>query len=218
MANTNLIKKKTVEDCLEQANQLRQEGKFDEALDVCFLATNIEPNFYKFFNLIGEILQQKGDLDAAAYFYRRALKIIDPDLGWSYHYSGKALFEQGKLEEAIASSQIAIDFEPYQALFQYQLGLYLEHQQDLDGAMSAYLRALQLKPTFAEAYFHLEGVWEKQPSLFEGSRPNDSREKKDKGGLDLKILLSQGRELMLDERKFDSSVQGQGLWEQAQLN
>ena len=214
MANTTLITNKTVEDCLEQANQLRQEGKFDEALDVCFLATNIEPNFYQSYNLIGEILEQKGDLEAAANFYRLTLKIMG--LGRSYHYSGKALFAQGQLDGAIAAARMAIEFEPHQAVFHYQLGLYLEEKLDLDGAISAYLCALQLKPTLTEAYFQLEGVWEKHPTLFEGLRPNDLREKKDKGGLDLKILLSQGRELMLDERKFDSSVQG--LWEQAQFN
>ena len=192
-----------MEDCLDRANQLRQEGKWDEAIAVYYRALKLDPNAYQSYHFIGETLAQKGELEAAAKFYNLARE-TNPNLGWayhclswSYHCLGTALFGQGKLDEAIAASIQAIELKPNQAIFHYQLGLYLERKLDLDSASEAYLRALILEPKFTQASCRLELVWtqqeQEQAQLTKDDPPSDLTAQKAQNTIDLKTMLSQGR-------------------------
>lgn len=189
--------------CLELANQLRQEGQLDEAIDIYLLALKIKPNSSQLYQLIGEALAQKDNLEAAANFYNLALQ-IDPHFGCSNHCLGKVSFRQSKLYEAIAAARKAIELEANRAQFYYQLGLHFEYKLDLNGAIMAYARAVQLDPSLTEAACELEGVLTKQEvllaqqsKLVENSKQSDLTEKKYRKVIDLKTLLSEGRITLL---------------------
>lgn len=193
----------TVGVCLELANQLRQEDKLDEAIDIYLLALEIKPNSSQLYQLIGEALAKKDNLEAAANFYNLALQ-IDPHFGCPNHCLGKVSFRQSKLYEAIATVRKAIELEVNRAEFYYQLGLYLEYKLDLNGAIVAYTRAVQLDPSLTEASCKLEVVLTKQEvvlaqksKLVENSKQSDLTEKKDREVIDLKTLLSEGRITLL---------------------
>ena len=80
----------------------------------------------------------------------------------NYLFRANQLRQSGKLDEKIAAASKAIELGSNRAVFHCQLGLYLEHQQDLDGAIMAYARAVQLEPKLIAAFCHLEAVWTKQ--------------------------------------------------------
>ena len=69
--------------------------------------------------------------------------------------SGLALYEQEKLDQALAAFQQALEIKPDFAEAHCNFGLVRAAQNHLDEAVAAYRRAIALKPTFAEAYNNL---------------------------------------------------------------
>jgi predicted O-linked N-acetylglucosamine transferase (SPINDLY family) len=72
---------------------------------------------------------------------------------------GIALAQQGRLDEAMASFQRAVEIKPDDAVAHGNWGLALTLQGKLDEAVAHYRRALELKPDFADAYSNLGRVW-----------------------------------------------------------
>jgi len=70
-----------------------------------------------------------------------------------YIEQGKALYFEGRFEEAIALYDLAIQQEPDNAKAWFGKGAALSKQQQIDSALAAYEKALQLKPDFSEAWF-----------------------------------------------------------------
>ena len=161
MNQGSVVKIETVEDCLDRANQLRQEGKLDEAIAVYQRAIELDPNSYKSYHYMGETLAQKDDLEAAANFYKLALE-INPDFFWSYHCLGLILFWQGRLDEAITSSRKAIELNKNQPAFYSQLGQALAQKEEFDEAISCYRSAIELNPQDYSLYSNLGNVLAKQ--------------------------------------------------------
>ncbi|MDJ0689952.1 MAG: glycosyltransferase [Xenococcaceae cyanobacterium MO_188.B32] len=159
MNRATVITNETVEDCIDKANQLRQEGKLDEAIALYQRAIELDPNSYQSYHYMGETLAQKDELEAAANFYNLALE-INPEFFWSYHCLGLVLFWQGKLDEAIAASRKAIEIEPNKAIFHYQLGQYLERQGHIEKASAAYKKAITIEPDFSIVRQTLENLVE----------------------------------------------------------
>jgi tetratricopeptide (TPR) repeat protein len=72
---------------------------------------------------------------------------------------GTEYYEQGKLDEAVAEFQAAIELEPDNADAYRNLGTaYLEQGKDEEAA-AAYEQAIELDPDFGEAYGDLAGVY-----------------------------------------------------------
>ncbi|MGK7950229.1 MAG: glycosyltransferase [Xenococcaceae cyanobacterium] len=161
MEQSTLTTNETIENYIDHANQLRQEGKLDEAIAEYHRAIEIDPNSYQSYHYIGETLAQKDELDAAANYYNLALQ-INPEFFWSYHCLGLVLFWQGKLDEAISAAKKALEIEPDKAVFHYQLGQYLERKLDLDSAIAAYKQAIIIEPDFALVRQNLENLVEKK--------------------------------------------------------
>ena len=68
---------------------------------------------------------------------------------------GISLYDQGKLDEAVAAYRQAIQLEPTHALAHCNLGNALRKQGKLTEAVAAYHKAIRIKPDFAEAYSNL---------------------------------------------------------------
>lgn len=161
MNQATVITNETVEDCLEQGNKLRQEGKLDEAIAVYQHGIELDPNSYQSYHYLGETLAQKNDLEAAANFYNLALE-INPDFFWSYHCLGLVLFWQGKLDEAITSARKAIKLNENQPAFYCQLGQALAQKEELDEAISCYRKAIELNPQDYSPYSNLGNLLAKR--------------------------------------------------------
>ena len=68
---------------------------------------------------------------------------------------GLTLYDQGKLDEALAAFRYALELKPDFAEAHNNVGLVRAAQSHLDEAIAAYRRAIALKPAFAEAHNNL---------------------------------------------------------------
>ncbi|WGV27867.1 serine protease [Halotia branconii] len=76
-------------------------------------------------------------------------------------------YDQGKLEQAIANYEKAIQLNPKYANAYYNLGIALFDQKKLDEAVAAYQKAIQLNPKDAIAYNNLGNALSDQKKLDE---------------------------------------------------
>jgi|SanBayMetagenome_1026888.scaffolds.fasta_scaffold07787_4 hypothetical protein len=102
MSAGNLIKK---------ANQLKREGKLDEAIALYHQAIEINPHFAWTYYDLGDALVKKGNLDEAIACYSQGLK-VNPNSAWLFYGLGDALAQQGDLEAAVEYLQKAIEIQP----------------------------------------------------------------------------------------------------------
>ncbi|MEG4571633.1 tetratricopeptide repeat protein [Microcoleus sp. N3A4] len=91
----------------QKANQLKQEGKLEDALASYKSAIEQNPTFYLSYHNMGDVLAQLGRLDEALNYYSHAIE-LNPKSAWSHHNMGESLVKLGQLEEAIASYRMAI--------------------------------------------------------------------------------------------------------------
>ena len=112
---------------------------------------------------------------------------------------GVALFDQGRLEEAMASYREALRLKPDYALAHNNLGIALKTQGRLEEATASYREALRLNPKYVEAHSNLETLsgrkdaWMRQWQAAEKPSASDRIMPKAQAG-DLGIALAeQGR-------------------------
>ncbi len=84
-----------------------------------------------------------------------------------YYNMGLALYYQGKLDEAIAAYQKAIEIDPDYADAYYNIGIALRKQGKLDEAIAAYQKAIEIDPDYADAYYNIGIALRKQGKLDE---------------------------------------------------
>jgi protein involved in polysaccharide export with SLBB domain/Flp pilus assembly protein TadD len=76
-----------------------------------------------------------------------------------YYESGSALFESGRLNEAIEKLKQAVKLEPGNAQAQYSLGIAYSKSNQYKEAAESFKRAAHVKPDWAEAHFRLGWIY-----------------------------------------------------------
>jgi tetratricopeptide (TPR) repeat protein len=117
-------------------------------------------------HLLGMIVHQRGNHDAAVEMIRKAIE-INPDQAAYRSNLGTILQAQGKLDDAAASFERALVLKPDWAEVHSNFGNILQAQGKLDEAAACQERALSLKPDFAEACSNLGNVRQAQGKLGE---------------------------------------------------
>jgi predicted O-linked N-acetylglucosamine transferase (SPINDLY family) len=111
---------------------------------------------------------------------------------------GRALRDQGKLEEAAASYRRATVLDPRNAVFRNDLGNVLAEQGKLEEAIASYEKALEICPDYPEAHNNLANLYQMTGRLEEatagyekaiGLRPDYAEAHRNLGSL----LYRQGR-------------------------
>ena len=168
----------------QAANQLRQEGKLEEAIASYRQAIEQNPNFYLSHHNLGEILAKLGRWEQAVTSYDRAIQ-LNPNSVWSYYNLGEALAKLCRWEDAIASYRRAIELSPdfYRfysnlgealckqgdreaaAAFYCQAAEILAKQQRWDEADTFYRQAIKLNPSVKDSYPNLAETLTKQRQL-----------------------------------------------------
>jgi len=168
----------------QAANQLRQEGKLEEAIASYHQAIEQNPNFYLSHHNLGETLAKLGRWEQAVTSYDRAIQ-LSPNSVWSYYNLGQALAKLGRWDEAIASYLHAIELSPdfYRfyinlgevlckqgrrpeaATFYCQAAEPLVKQQRWDEAENFYSQAIKLNPSVNDDYGNLAETLTKQRQL-----------------------------------------------------
>ncbi len=103
-------------------------------------------NNYIACNNLGQVLAEKGQLDQAIVYFRRAIE-LSGEYAQAHNNLGAALMQKGKQADEIAQQSN----EPH--------GNGLEQQGYIDEAMAHYQRALQIKPDYAEAQSNLGNIF-----------------------------------------------------------
>ena len=105
----------------EQANQLYQEGKLDEAINLYKKAQNLDTEDSAIPLILGIIHEDKGLLDTANDYFERARLLFFQKIDF-YNSRGMIYLQTGKLDKAILDAKKALEIAPNSALSHFLLG------------------------------------------------------------------------------------------------
>jgi protein O-GlcNAc transferase len=151
------VKSESAEIHFKTGNELKDAGKFDEAIASYQKALEIEPDSVEALNRLGEVYFVRGRLAEALAVCQQALK-IQPDFAVGYKTLGNVLQGQGKIDAAIRAYSKAVEIKPEFAEAHSNLGSMFYKQGRLESAVSCYERALELKPDLAAVHSNLGKV------------------------------------------------------------
>jgi len=131
---------------------LKMQGK--EAIGAMQKAMALLPNDPDVHYNMANVMQELGQLEAAAAGYRQALALKFDDAG-THCNLGNVWQELGRFDEAAACFRTALKFEPDNAALHYNLGNALTRLDQPNNAIASFRQALALKADYAEAYNNL---------------------------------------------------------------
>ncbi len=106
-------------------NELRRQGRGDEAAAAYREALRARPGLATAHNNLAGLLAQQGDVEAAVRHYRRALE-LEPDHASARSNLGAVLASQGRLEEALVELRKALRLRPQSPRLRQRLAAVLE--------------------------------------------------------------------------------------------
>lgn len=104
-----------------------------------------------FFNNLGNVYSDIGDLDTAMLALERAV-LINPSLSESRANLGNVYLQKGRVSEAIQQYRVALDLNPRDPKTYNNLGNAYMVIKEINAAASAYRQAIVLDPNFVDAY------------------------------------------------------------------
>jgi tetratricopeptide (TPR) repeat protein len=136
-------------------------------------AVDLDPRCAQAHNNLGLLLQHGGDHVHAEQRFREA-HLIDPACAEYENNLGTALLAQGRCDEAIATLRSATGHDSGHAAAWNNLGNALlsveNYRENFSEADAAYKHAINLKPDFAEAYYHYGTCLQQQGNYEEAYR------------------------------------------------
>jgi len=103
-------------------------------------------------------------LDQAAQAYRKAVDAA-PEWVEARINLGTAMYQLGRMEEALEHFSVAVKFEPQNALAEFNLGCVLEQLGNTPEAIAHLSRAVELAPSLADAHLNLALAYEKNGQI-----------------------------------------------------
>jgi tetratricopeptide (TPR) repeat protein len=169
-------------------------GDYDTAISHYKSALNLRPSSGFTRNLLGLAYYYKGYVDQATAEYRKAIELNDRyidaylNLGLTYLYTDRAVQAIHVYEQALT-----VETDGSEKRYVYRnLGMALAQMERIDDAKAAYRKALELDPTYSDAYISLgnlafnSGDYKNAGGLYEKALENSS----ESGELQLKLGLS----------------------------
>ena len=141
---------KTIEALLEDAVALRRKGAFADAAGRYRQVLQSDPQHVDALYYLAQLSCQQGDVAGGVDLVRRALA-VDPRHGRSHNLLGMALSALGAPQDALASFDAAIRFQPELASAHGSRGDVLVMLGRLGGGQS-YDRALTINPALIEPW------------------------------------------------------------------
>jgi Flp pilus assembly protein TadD len=138
----------TLRQTLDEAVQLQESGRADEAAALCQAILAKTPDHADALHLAGVLAYQRGDNDAALAFIDEAIA-REPSAANFHNSRGLVHRAQGRLDAAAAAHRRALELAPdfYEAAS--NLGNALHQQGEIAAAIDCYRRALALAPGHA---------------------------------------------------------------------
>lgn len=138
--------------CLGLTREQVRVWKNTESL--CRHAIAVNPDNYLAHDMLGAVLEKRGEYDAALREHQRALE-LKPDYADAHNNYGVALQHQGNLAGAVEQYQRALQLRPRYPEAHYNLAVALESAGQFDNAATEYARAIAQRPGYAEAHYNL---------------------------------------------------------------
>ena len=143
--------KLTIDQALQQAIALHQQGQLGQAKEIYEEVVRASPQNADALHLLGVVAAQTKNYQAAVDLIGKAIE-NNPNYAAYYSNLGLALQELRQLEEAVSSYDKAISLNPNYAEAFCNRGIALQGLKQLDTALSSYDKAISLKPDYAEAH------------------------------------------------------------------
>ncbi len=142
---------------IEIAEKLFNDGRLDEAKDICLReiarnGRNLEALF-----MLGNIAYAEESYTAAISFYQEACD-IERDIPILLNNMGLALKDGERPAEALLALDRALSLSPDYAVAHYNRALVLEKMGRDDDAIEAYLKAIDSRPSYSEAFKNLGAI------------------------------------------------------------
>jgi len=151
-------------NALGMANSMR--GNLQEAINLYQKCLQISPNFAEAHNNLGTIYQEIGDLDKAEGEFRKVIE--DPNYTHKelpYYNLARLYFTREDFEKARSYVDIAVKLNTRFALAYNLLGLILENQNNLFGAIESFKMAVKIVPDDVNFNFNLGAAYFKNDDL-----------------------------------------------------
>ncbi len=133
---------------------LINQRRFEEAMEHCRKAVQINPNYTEGLNNLGIALAAQGRFDEAIEDYHKAIR-INPNYAEVLNNLGLAIANKGRFDEAIENYRQAIRINPNFSDALNNLGIALAAKGRFDEAIEDYHKALQINPNFSTALDNL---------------------------------------------------------------
>ncbi len=144
----------SVAEALDLARALLQNGRMDEAAELCGKILAGLPSCAPALHLLALTAYRQGNLQAAVELLRGAVR-ADPTMAEAHNDLGNLQQIAGALDEAVSSYQDALRLRPGYAEAHRNLASALRRLGRLDEAVTALETAVSLNPNFAEAIAQL---------------------------------------------------------------
>src|SRR5215813_3120574 len=119
------------------------------------------------------------DPEGADREYRRALE-LNPNHGIGHMRYAQFLFNQRKLDDAVAHSKRAVELDPTSPVTHISYGFMLSMSRDNEGAAAQYVKALELQPDQVVARYNIANVYAQKHMFKEAMAEFDRIAEKDK--------------------------------------
>ena len=143
-----------------------QHGNYVQAIAHIQQAVLVVPEQPVFFNNLGNVLREMGQLDKSLQAYQKALE-INPDDAEIHSNLGVTLREMGQLDKSLQAYQKSVCIQPEFAEGYYNMGVFFQEQRKLKESVKAYQKAIQIQPDHVETYVNLGVVLREQGRLKE---------------------------------------------------
>jgi cytochrome c-type biogenesis protein CcmH/NrfG len=130
-------------------------GDTGRALQLCSKVLSEDPELFSGLFNCGNIHLMAGDYAEAERLLTHAMQVAS-DLAGPRHFLGRALYLDGKNDQALPYLRQAVAMDPTVYDYHYWLGLSLEQRGDINDAREEYGQALKLNPESTEARGRLD--------------------------------------------------------------
>jgi tetratricopeptide (TPR) repeat protein len=147
-------KRMLVSDAIAAAGKLCNQGKYEQAENICRQVIAARPNLADAHNVLGVVLHRKGQTDDAIASVRRAIKLNNSAPNY-FANLGEMERVKGHLDVAVAALTRAVKLNPQSAQAMNNLGIVCYDRREFAKAVQHYRKAIELDDNYAEAHNNL---------------------------------------------------------------
>ena len=153
---------------VDQAMELHQSGKLDEAAQLYEQVIKDNPKDLNGLHLLALVRMQMGDGPAAEQLVRRAIKVDDQQPAF-FNTLGLSLRRQDRNEEAKEAFRQTLKLDPKFVQALNNLGLVNQELKQLENAIACFKKAVAIKPDYAIGHFNWGRVEQERGNLSEAA-------------------------------------------------